>query len=92
MADDASTASGFNFLPSNTGLFANGTSTPSQTGNPFDVNNFVNDASGVVKTLGTAYFAEETAKNALKAPAANTALVVGGVVVVAVLIYLVLKH
>lgn len=40
----------------------------------------------------TGYFSAETAKAALKAPTANTALLIGGVVVVAVLIFLVVKH
>lgn len=57
-------------------------------------NDFSNVFSGLVdlgKTGLTAYFADDAAKAALKAPPANTLIVVGGLVVVAIVIFMVMK-
>lgn len=51
----------------------------------------LNGLFGVANTVATGYFAEQVAKSALKAPPANTAIVVGGLVVVAVLIFVLVK-
>lgn len=42
-------------------------------------------------TIATGYFASQATKNALKAPPANTALVVGGVVALAVIVLIAFK-
>lgn len=60
-------------------------------GNDFNVNGLMGNIFGTANTAITGYFASQAAKSALKAPPANTAIVVGGVVVVALLIFMVLK-
>jgi hypothetical protein len=42
-------------------------------------------------TIATGYFASQATKNALKAPPANTAIVVGGLVAVAVVLLVAFK-
>lgn len=61
-------------------------------GNNFDVNALTANIFGTANTAITGYFASQAAKSALKAPAGNTAIVVGGVVVIAVLIFMVVKR
>jgi hypothetical protein len=69
----------------------NSTADMQSSANNFDVNNMVNGIFGLGKVAVTGYFAEETAKNALQAPTSNTAIVIGGIVLVGVLLVIMLR-
>lgn len=60
-------------------------------GNDFDINKAFGEGIDLAKTGVTAYFSAQAAKAALKAPAANTGILVGGLVIGGILLVILLK-
>lgn len=68
-----------------------GTANQQSGGNDFNVNNMVTGLFGVADVVATGYFAEQTAKSALKAPPVNTAILIGGGVLVVFMVLMFMR-
>lgn len=61
-------------------------------GTAFNINSFDSGLFNLAGVVSTGYFSEQTALAALKAPSATVFILIGGVVVVALLVYMTMKH